>query len=178
MYLNLATQISHRAEGIFLWAVFATRMLLISLGYDDNSENLFKVLEIIPEQLDALYEKLLASIGKHNRKQCYKMLYLTLMNPFIDPLNTVSYSWINDLDDPGFPSSNATPYSRSEIISREKFVERQLDKLTHGLLEIVEMSIQIPQHLALEAYTNAGMEEGPVFTSHLSRFLAGKVSTE
>lgn len=143
VYLDLAAQLSERSEGVFLWAVFAVRMILASLGYGDDPQTLARDLDIVPEQLDALFEKLLASISKQNRNLCDKFLCLTLMNPFNYSLAAVSYSWVKDLENPGFPPPDASPYSENEIMLREKSVERQLDRLTKGLLEIVETSSRI-----------------------------------
>jgi hypothetical protein len=60
------------------------------------------------------------------------------MNPFNGPLTAVSCSWVNNLEYPGFPPQDSSPYGENEIMRREEFVKRQLDKSTKGLLEIVE----------------------------------------
>jgi hypothetical protein len=143
IYLNLASQITDKSEGVFLWAVFAVRIIMTSLGYDDDPQSLITKLDLLPEELDQLYQRLLASVDKHDRAQCYKMLYLTLQDPYKPlALSAVSYSWINDIDDPAFPPLNPHAYDENECSRREKHVERQLDKTTKGLLEVVETEFE------------------------------------
>jgi hypothetical protein len=54
IYSKLATLLSMRSEGVFLWAVFAVRMLYTSVGYHDSLQTAIKSLDILPDDLDAL----------------------------------------------------------------------------------------------------------------------------
>jgi hypothetical protein len=55
-------------------------------------------------------------------------------------LNALSYSWIEDLEDPDFPfSSPVRGYSDEEIENRHQDLRRQLDSVSKGLLEITSV---------------------------------------
>jgi hypothetical protein len=138
-YRHMSSQIAERAEGVFLWAFFAVRECSTCLGYGDSSNTLLQHLALIPTHLDRLYERLLESIAKHDRKECDKMICLTLMDPWkVFPVRAASYLWINTLDDPRFPFVDSIRYRNDELPMLEDRVKRRLDKVTRGLLEMVQ----------------------------------------
>jgi hypothetical protein len=138
IYHDLAYEIAEKSEGVFLWAIFAVRECLTSLGYGDSPETFPERLNALPPQLDNLYERLLESVAKRDRKECDKMLCLALMDPWKEfPVRLISYLWINQLEDPIYPPPGTIPCGENEVKMHEERVEKQLDKLTKGLLEAV-----------------------------------------
>ncbi|KAK3360993.1 hypothetical protein B0T24DRAFT_643301 [Lasiosphaeria ovina] len=136
---GLARRIVDKAEGVFLWAWLTVRLLLDSLGRRDKLDVLMRRLDGVPEGLDDLYQRLLATVLGSDRRRSDLMLLLAVTNPFPSPLNAVAYSWLDDLDaDPGFPMSTALPSlsTTAALTDALDYVRRQLHSLTKGLLEV------------------------------------------
>src|SRR2546421_2992160 len=94
------------SEGVFLWARLAVRSLLAGILRHDTVQALEKKLEVIPRDINALYDQLLDSLEPDDRQRADKMLLLTVHNPFPTPLNIVMYAWIDNLSDPQFPPTD------------------------------------------------------------------------
>lgn len=136
-YFELVIQIVEMSEGVFLWAWLVVRMLLSSIGQLDEFHVLKQKLNAIPKGLDELYEQLLGAIGENDRCRLDEMLLLTLLNPFPEPLNVQVYGWLDNLKDPHFPPVQAQKcFSEKELETRRHRIQRQLDGLTKGLLEV------------------------------------------
>jgi hypothetical protein len=138
-YLDLINRVVQMAEGVFLWARLVVRSLLSSLARHDPPRALQDKLNAVPKDLNALYDRLLNSVDHPNdRKRANKMLLITAHNPLDFRLNALCYTWLDDLEDPGFPLANSiSPYSVEEVNRRLRQVQLQLDGLTRGLLEMV-----------------------------------------
>ncbi|KAI1881711.1 hypothetical protein JX265_000537 [Neoarthrinium moseri] len=126
------------AEGVFLWACLVVRLLATKMGIYEK-EKLLNLVAQTPRQLHKLYEEMLMKADQSGRRKGDKMLMLTLHNPLDKPLNAMTYSWLDELDDPTFPFS-MEPYgiSQTEIQTRLDTVRRELSDLTAGLLEMRE----------------------------------------
>jgi hypothetical protein len=137
---ELARRIVLKAEGVFLWAYLTVRLLIDSFGRRDKPEVLLKRLEGVPEGLDHLYERLLGTVLKADRRRSDLMLLLAVTNPFDKPLNAMLFVWLDEVDsDPtGFPfTSRITPFSKKDVEDARDYVQRQVHSLTKGLLEIL-----------------------------------------
>ena len=140
-YLDLVDRIVNLADGVFLWARLVVRSLLSSVGHNDSTSVLREKLEATPKGLNDFFEKLLGAIDPVDRKRSDKMLLIATLNPRDDSLNALTYSWLEDLEDPNFPFSLPVQgYSDEEIKKRCEYVRRQLDGLSKGLLEITTTS--------------------------------------
>jgi hypothetical protein len=136
-YTSLVDKVVERSEGVFLWARLAVHSILICLARYDPSEVLEEQLQAIPADLDTLYDRLLNSIPPQDRRRSDRMLLITVLNPFRDPLNAIVYTWLDDLEnDPQFPRGHK--YSEEEINRRFQAVQHQLDGYTRGMLEMVK----------------------------------------
>ena len=134
---DFANEITDKSEGVFLWARLAARHMLDSVGRRDNSDVLFKRLDELPTDLTKLYKMMLGSISEADRPKSDLMLILALENPFDELLNAIVFSWLDDLDDDGFPTKKPLQtLSTNDIKRKHDYVQRQLHSLTKGVLEL------------------------------------------
>ena len=149
-YISLVEDIVDMADGVFLWARLVVRSLLAGMLRHDTVQALKKKLHVIPQDINKLYEQLLGSLETHEREQALKMLLLTARNPRGDPLPSFVYAWIDDLENPDFPSTDGKkPESWPSIDEISERVHRQLTGLTKGLLETVPMQ-KINNHIGFK----------------------------
>lgn len=140
-YLGLVYRIATMSEGIFLWARLVVNSLLIGMMRHDNVRTLEKKLEIVPRKLNDLYRQLLESLDDDDRERAIKMLLLTVHNPLGRLLNSMMYTWIDDLADPDFPCLNGTEipsWPSAEKITED--AQCQIRGLTKGLLETTSIT--------------------------------------
>jgi len=139
-YLRLVDKVIEMSEGVFLWARLAIRSLLAGMLRHDTVQALEKKLEVIPRDINDLYDRLLDSLEHDDRERAIKMLLLTVHNPFAIPLNSVVFAWIDNLSDPKFPPTDREkPSSRLPANEITQHIQRQLTSLTKGLLEVTPM---------------------------------------
>jgi hypothetical protein len=140
--IDLVVEIVNMSQGVFLWAFLVVRLLLSSLSQKDSVLVLRRKLRAIPKDLNSLYRKLLDSIDDSDRSKANLMLLLVLKNPWDKPLNAITFSWLDDLDET-FPSAHMEdfqPYSSQELNDRLLRVDHQLHGISKGLLEVTSGS--------------------------------------
>jgi hypothetical protein len=134
-YKGLVNKVVDYSDGVFLWARLAIRSLLMAVGRCEAVDSLEKQLDNIPKDINDFYEKLLGSINPSDRIKTFKMLLLA--GQLRGNLVPMALTWIDNLDDPKFPTSyKIEPYTEEEIRERELVAELQIDYYTKGLLEI------------------------------------------
>lgn len=141
VYKDLVAEVVEASDGVFLWARLAMRSLLKSVGYQEGSEkDLKRKLHLIPKGLDELFDQILGSIDPDDQLLSDQLFLLTTANfclwqPAVQ--NAIAYSWLEDLDDPGFPQElQMRPCTETEITERLEHVSCLLDRLSRGLLEM------------------------------------------
>ncbi|KAI1418389.1 hypothetical protein F5Y13DRAFT_196189 [Hypoxylon sp. FL1857] len=145
-YMELLDEIARNSQGVFLWAHLVIEIILVGIRQADPLDVLQKKLKEIPRELDALYAKLREPIEKSkvDKKRSNKMLLLAINNPTGRDLDAIVFSWFNksdasggDLEDPDFPhTNNIYQYSEEDALKRIHVVEKQINTLTRGFLEL------------------------------------------
>jgi hypothetical protein len=136
-YLRLVDKIVDMAEGVFLWARLVVSSLLAGMLRHDTTATLEEKLEVIPKDIDKLYDNMLGSLEPFDQQRAAKLLLMTVHYPFdYLPLNCRAYGWVDRLSDPSFPPCDGRkcPSWRPANAMVED-VQRQLKSLTKGLLE-------------------------------------------
>ncbi|KAJ6190241.1 hypothetical protein N7519_000262 [Penicillium mononematosum] len=139
-YEDLVIEIVNASDGVFLWARLVVRSLLKSIGYQGSEKDLKRKLRLMPKGLDELFDGILSSIDPDDQLLSDRLFLLTTPHfcrsqPII--LNAIAYSWLEDLEDPGFPYEvPMRPCTVSEINERIDRVPCVLDRLSRGLLEM------------------------------------------
>lgn len=149
-YKELVTEIVSNSNGVFLWAGLVVRSLLKSIGYHGTVEDLHKKLVSMPKELYALFDQILGSIDPDDQKLSDTLFLLTTTKichwePTVQ--NAISYSWLENLDDPDFPwNSPMSPCSIPEIAERLQRVPCLFDRLSRGLLEVIPPPMRDPRN--------------------------------
>lgn len=139
-YTALVIGVVNASDGVFLWARLVVRSLLKSIGYRGGEKDLKRKLHLMPKGLDELFDQILGSIDPDDQLLSDQLFLLTTPNfcrwqPTI--MNAITYSWIEDLDDPGFPYERPMrPCTETEIHERLERVSCALDRLSRGLIEM------------------------------------------
>lgn len=140
-YKKLVHRIVWNSDGVFLWARVVVRILLGKIGFRSTTKDLRETLVSMPKDLNGLFDRILGSTHPDDQKLSDTLFLLTTANfttqkPPVQ--NAISYSWLEDLEDPDFPwNTLMTSCSVEEIKERLQRVSCLLDRLTRGLLEVV-----------------------------------------
>ncbi|KAF6827838.1 hypothetical protein CPLU01_08857 [Colletotrichum plurivorum] len=128
-YEKLVDRVVADADGVFLWARLVMRSLILATRRSTKLAYLEKHLDQTPKDLNDLYDRLLSSIGIIDRPMAFKMLLLVAeMETLSIKLPPVALSWIDDLDDPGFPAvAELAPYTYKEVKTVQFFHRTVLD---------------------------------------------------
>lgn len=145
-YDRLVRRIVDMSEGVFLWARLVVRALITSIGRFDSEATLYKKLEVLPTDLETLYDRLLEGLDPLDRRLSDLMLLITLHNSKLTesefPLSVLALSYLGDLEDKSFPSpSYPSVCTEDELKERFEQVKRQVSGLTKGLLEVGEVQL-------------------------------------
>lgn len=156
IYPRLLKELCVIADGVFLWAFLAVRLLLIAVARRDSPDQLWQQLRTTPPKLTNLYERMLNSIEPHDRRRTDRFLLLAAHNPFSDLLNVFAFALLDEVDRDAddFPRAFLScNYSTSELTARLAAAHTQVTTYTAGLLEVVA---QPPDEFA---YINGPVEE-------------------
>ena len=135
-YIDLIGSVVDSSYGVFLWARLAFRSLIMATRRSTALDYLKKQLDGVPKDLNKLYEDLLGSINPADREKTFKMLLLVSE---LGLVNSIAWTWLEQLDDPNFPTSyDICPYSDDEIAERQGTATSQVDDFAKGLLDITD----------------------------------------
>ncbi|KAK8036193.1 hypothetical protein PG993_008807 [Apiospora rasikravindrae] len=70
-----AESLVEKAEGVFLWTTLVLRLLQDGLSDGDEMRQLQKKLEVLPTELEDLFEHMLTSIRRGDQAYAFKMIY-------------------------------------------------------------------------------------------------------
>ncbi|KAH6708921.1 hypothetical protein BKA61DRAFT_128968 [Leptodontidium sp. MPI-SDFR-AT-0119] len=146
--LELVEDIVTKAEGVFLWASLVVRSLINAVVKRDGSmKSLRQRLQESPLDPDGMFRKMLEKIDSEPsvRRRSNAALYFAAHNPFMEPLDALLCSWLEDVDWFQDPSATNFPFDWSpdplevyDSAVRLDKVRWQLDLLTRGLLVITQ----------------------------------------
>jgi hypothetical protein len=76
IYVDLVKRVVDYSAGVFLWARLVVRSLIASIHRRDPIKSLQAQLEVVPKDLNKLYENFFDSITKADQERAFKMLLL------------------------------------------------------------------------------------------------------
>lgn len=162
-YDKFIDQIVSRAEGVFLWAVLVTKVLLYEARKDGFERDLWRRLEEIPDDINALYDKLFESMGQEQQRKCNLILQTVMTNPFREPLNARSLNLIYDEED--LDQALLQQQDEDRYVDHEREESRVTDNLTEWTRGLVET---IPWNQAVSTRNAWGTFLSPVPSSTTS----------
>jgi hypothetical protein len=98
---QLTKEITSKASGVFLWVILVTKSLLNGLRNYDHISDLLDRLEMLPDDLEKLYDHMLNSVGAQYRHQCSRILQVVSRSIRIEsdfPMTVLQLSFIEEKD--------------------------------------------------------------------------------
>jgi hypothetical protein len=136
LILDLASKIASRAEGMFLWVKLVVDEVLNAHADGATPQELVKIIDSLPEGLEALYERIISKIVPSCRRESYAILEIVLRSDHRISLGdlqaAVECSFGLNLDE----CIAKIPKDTSEPINLPQF-QRRLKSRCGGLVEVV-----------------------------------------
>ncbi|KEZ45694.1 hypothetical protein SAPIO_CDS1467 [Scedosporium apiospermum] len=135
---KLITSIVSKASGVFLSVKLAVSSLLAGLNYGDRMEDLERRLDLLPEELEQLYERMLDTIDPFYKEHAAQ--YSQLFRASLEPL-LIHFSIADETADETALTDFALRISPrfwlvENISSRERDMQRRINSRCKGLLEV------------------------------------------
>ena len=171
---ELLDGIVEKAAGVFLWVHLVVRSLLSGLRNGDRIVDLQMRLDLLPPDLEDLYQKILDSIDPFYFEHAFQ--YFQLVRSTSEPLSLLTFSFADEaanyvLDCP------VEPLGHKNRVYRAETMRRRLNSRCKGLLEVA--SAEIHSESPTQVKTLGTDEEGGNRTeSEESLDLAGDASSE
>lgn len=145
---QLIENVVSKASGVFLWVHLVVASLLAGMGFGDRVSDLQKRLDLLPPDLERLYNKILQSLDPfylEHAAQLFKLVQESLVPP---QLILLSFADEEGLDP--YVNGNIKPLSQDELSLRADTMRRRLNSRCKGFLEVGKKS---------EGATSDGTEE-------------------
>ncbi|KAI9650418.1 hypothetical protein NHQ30_000432 [Ciborinia camelliae] len=139
-YSNLIDKISKKAQGVFLWVVFAVREMFKGLTHEDTISELESRLRDVPPELEELFERILNSIEKIYRPQTSQILQMCLAtSKSLTPLPLLTFSFLDgEQDNPNYADlGDITPWTNDHMVKELKTLKRRVKARCRDFLQIV-----------------------------------------
>lgn len=138
-YLELISEVSRQAQGVFLWVYLVVRDLLEGLTHGDTMRTLRQRLRAFPQDLESYFQHMVDLIQPDYLRHTARVFEIAT---FVEkPLSAVAYSFVGDVESDGdFALRHTTgTMKESEVLLRVEQTRRQLDARCKGLLEVTDV---------------------------------------
>jgi len=137
---SLVNSITEKAQGIFLWVAIVVKRMRELIENGSKLTTLQRELDLLPQELDDLFEHILKSLSTSDRKRAYQTFAMLLtLKPYNLPLSLFAYTFLEDYDrDPGFAMQGTFPHSIMDESAKEnriKLAHKTLAGCCRGLVE-------------------------------------------
>ena len=142
-----------RANGVFLWVALAVKDQIHGLENGDNPEQLEERLEVLPDEVEGIYARMLGQIEKVYRKEASILLHMALHGECRSLLDFVlaSQDRLEDL------LSSSDPLPEREFIAKSHLARQRIVTTCAGLLEVNDK-----QESESHEQSNSVSEESPL----------------
>ncbi|KAK5652264.1 hypothetical protein OQA88_10612 [Cercophora sp. LCS_1] len=94
---SVARAITNKAEGIFLWVALVVKQMRDQLENGADADTLIHLVDSLPDELDNLYEYILKSLSKSDRKRAYQTLAIVAPSKrWRLPVSLFAYSFLDN----------------------------------------------------------------------------------
>lgn len=131
---QLVENIVSKASGVFLWVNLVVASLLAGMSYGDRIADLQQRLDLLPPDLEELYDKMLRSLDPFYLEHAAQLLMI--MEATKDPLSLILFSFADDQTVDSVIRTPAGPLSISVMSLHLDAMTRRLNSRWKGLLEI------------------------------------------
>ena len=138
-YANgLIRNIATKASGVFLWVQLVVKSLLTGMGNDDRISDLQRRLDLLPPDLERLYDAILDTLDPFYFERAAQ--YFRLMGAWKGPPSALMFSFADEDENFGLvqPIGQISEDTRKARIDT---VRRRINSRCKGLLEITDMNL-------------------------------------
>ena len=142
--IYLEDEIIRRCEGVFLWASLILRHIEDGIANGDSVQDLLRKIKSLPNELEAMFQGLLDTINRSDRKLAYAMLKMALFSvPSHFGFNylLIHYSFLEEyLNDRNFATMSSLGFlTEEEISTRHKRTRKRIYGICKGFLEVIPL---------------------------------------
>ena len=130
---GLVESVVTKAAGVFLWVHLVVRSLLSGLGNGDRISDLQKRLDLLPPDLENLYQKILDSIDPFYFQHACQLFQLVRCSN--EPLSLLTFSFADEEPDYLFKCSFRSLTGKAKTY-RAETMRRRINSRCKGLLEL------------------------------------------
>ena len=131
---QLIENVVSKASGVFLWVHLVVASLLAGMGFGDRVSDLQKRLDLLPPDLERLYNKILESLDPFYLEHAAQLFKLVQESPVPPQLILLSFADEEGLDP--YINGNIKPLSQDELSLRADTMRRRLNSRCKGFLEV------------------------------------------
>ena len=131
---QLIENIASKASGVFLWVKLVVASLLAGMTYGDRTSDLQRRLDLLPPDLEALYEKMLKSLDPFYLEHAAQLF--KFIEESEDPPSLILLSYADEEDTESAISRPIEPASREDLFLRADTMRRRLNSRCKGFLEV------------------------------------------
>ena len=186
---QLVENVVSKASGVFLWVHLVVDSLLAGMGYGDRLSDLQRRLDLLPDRLEDLYEKILQSLDPFYLEHAAQLFKLVQEN--VDPPALLLLSFADEEGSEFALKQPIQPLSPEKMVLRAETMRRRLNSRCKGLLEVGKPSTHFAEtgedtvqylHRTVKDYVQSPKEQDKLqsamksaFDPHL-RLCAGNVA--
>ena len=140
---NLVENIVSKASGVFLWVRLVVSSLLAGVGHGDRIVDLQNRLDLLPPELEQLYDKMLDSVDVFYLEHSAQLF--KLVEESLEPPSVLLMSFTDEESVELSLKRPIMPISQKEAALRVDTMRRRLNACTKGLLEVTGTNIYLEQ---------------------------------
>ena len=131
---GLIDSIVSKASGVFLWINLVVSSLLAGMEYGDRISDLQKRLDLLPPDLEDLYDKILRSLDPFYLEHAAQ--FFQLVEASWRPLSLLHLSFADEEDSDFALQLEIKPMQQAELLLRADTMRRRLNSRCKGFLEV------------------------------------------
>ena len=180
---TLVKAVVDKAEGIFLWVALVVKQMRDQLEDGADPEALMQAVDLLPDELDSLYEHILKSLSKADRKKAYQtfaILPLTRAPIWDLPVSMLAYSFLDKFDsDKTFAEKDNFLQVGKGVMSMEQRIQvgsKRMNGCCKGLVEPTRVGCDYTHRSIPEFLENKAIKED--MESSLAGFSAAEALSQ
>lgn len=130
---ELVESVVQKASGVFLWVYLVVDSLLQGLDNADRVSDLQRRLELIPSDLEALFDKMLNSLEPFYFSHACQLIQIVRASQ--KPLSLLALSFADEDDPLAAVDAKIEPLSKEQRLERVEQMRRRLKSRCKGLME-------------------------------------------
>lgn len=146
----LRDKIVEESAGVFLWVSLVLRHIEEGLVNGDRFKDLIRLIDSLPTDLELMFQQLLESIPRNNRRLAYSMLSLARFcskhSEYSSQVFVIHYSFLEEyIENKSFAmDSDVRLFTARENSDRLERTRRRIYGICKGLLELSPKSYPLP----------------------------------